>query len=428
MHHFLLIFASFFTKIIFSMLNIILIAVPFFLLFIGLEYWAGRRKGQQWYSLHDTLTNLNTGIGNQVAGLLSKALLVGAYMWIYENLAFFHQEPTWYSALICLLAFDFIYYWAHRWSHEINFFWGAHVVHHQSEEFNLSVALRQSWIHNLLAFSLFLPLPFLGFEPILFFSVAAFVTLFQFWVHTKAIKKLPRWFEFIFNTPSHHRVHHAVNPKYIDKNHAATFIIWDRLFGTFKEEEEEPTYGLTTPLKSFNPTWANLHYYKEMWQIAKRSKSWRDRLRIIWARPGWTPEELGGYQAPPEVDAENYKKYDHEVSPALEFYVIVQFLGVLAATIAYMSHFDTITTFYQWAFAGGIVLSAMICGGIMEQKKWVGIAEYARIGLVLASLNTYYYFWYIDWLAIMGAVSALLAVASVAYFTWSWRKYALVKA
>jgi sterol desaturase/sphingolipid hydroxylase (fatty acid hydroxylase superfamily) len=406
------------------MLNIILLAVPFFLLFIGVEYWIGRRKGQDWYNLHDTITNFSTGIGSQVAGLLSKALLVGAYLWIYENWAFVQQTPTWYSALFALLGFDFIYYWAHRWSHEVNFLWGAHVVHHQSEEYNLSVALRQSWIHNLLAFVLFLPLPFLGFEPTLFFSVAAFVTLFQFWVHTKAVDKLPRWFEYIFNTPSHHRVHHAVNPKYIDKNHAAVFILWDRIFGTFKEEEESPTFGITTPLSSFNPTWANLHYYKEMWQLAKITPRFSDKIRILWARPGWRPNELGGQLPIPEV-ADDYKKYDKELAPALELYVILQFLAVLGGTIAYMSNFDSITNFYQWAFAATIVLSIMICGGIIERKKWVAAAEYIRLFVILGALNSYYYFWYIDWLQIMAVASTAAVLASAAYFTWSWRRAAL---
>ncbi len=389
-----------------------------------IEYLIGRRRGEQWYKLHDTIANLGTGIGNQVFSLLTKALLVGAYIWIYEqNWLSMQHAPSWYSALICLLAFDFTYYWAHRWSHEINFFWGAHVVHHQSEEFNLAVALRQSWFHNLIAFVLFLPLPMLGFEPMMFFAVAAFVTLFQFWVHTKAIGKLPRWFEFIFNTPSHHRVHHAVDPKYIDKNHAAVFIFWDRIFGTFKEEEEEPTYGVTTQFKSFNPTWANMHYYKEMYDQARQSRTFWDKIRVIWARPGWRPDYLGGHQAPPPVDKEARIKYDTHVEAPLELYAILQFAATLFGMIIFMSRFDEITPFYQWFFAAGIVLSIMICGGIMEQKRWVSIAEYARLLLVLAALNSYYYFWYVDWLAIMAAFSLALCVASAVYFTWVWRKF-----
>jgi len=405
------------------MINFILLAIPFFLLFMLCEYLLGRKQGQIWYKWHDTVVNLCVGIGSQAVGLLFKAILLGGYFWVYENYALFYQEVSWHSALLALIGFDFTYYWAHRWSHEVNLFWGAHIVHHQSEEYNLSVALRQSWIHNLLMFVLFLPLPMLGFEPIMFFSVAAFVTLYQFWIHTKAVDKMWAWVEFIFNTPSHHRVHHATNSQYLDKNHGAVFIIWDRLFGTFAKEQETPTYGITTQFKSFNPTWANVEFYTQLWAAMKTQPTLWKKFKLIWAKPEALTPLL------PELKPETNElkvPYDQEVAPSLEFYATFQFLAVLAGLVAYMTHFDTISLFYQWFFCVGIVLSIMICGGILENKKWVGIAEYLRLGLVLVGLNTYYYFWYIDWLTVMNIASVAGVVLSAVYFTLVWKRPQLV--
>lgn len=400
----------------------ILLAIPFFFLLIGLELLIGHLRKKKWYRFNDAITNLNIGIGQQAVNLMFKALLLGAYVYIQQNWAFFYIGPSVWSFLACLVLFDFFFYWAHRWSHEINFFWGAHVVHHSSEEYNLSVALRQSWFHNLIAFFIFLPIPFLGFDPIPFFAAAAVQTLYQFWIHTKAINKFPRWFEYIFNTPSHHRVHHGINPKYIDKNHAGMFMIWDRLFGTFQAEEEEPTYGITTQLKSWNPAWANFHYYVEMWQAAKRMSNWKDRLRVIFARPGWLPDELGGMQPIPEIKPD-YKPFDTPVYKGFSWYVAIQFLILAAGLAAFMYHFENISTFYRLVFLGLIIISGMICGAIFENKRWVIVAEYGRLALVALSLNSFYYFQYVDWFSIMMVSSLGSLLVFVLWFTISWRRW-----
>lgn len=406
------------------MINYVFIAIPFFFLAMLIEYLIGKRQQKELYGSNDTISNLGVGIGNRAISVFSTIFLVWVYTSLQSNFGLFsaYLQPSILNFFICLILFDCLYYWAHRWSHEWNFLWGAHVVHHQSEEYNLSVALRQSWFHGLLAFFIFLPIPILGFDPQLFFGVAALITLYQFWIHTKAIKRMPRWFEFIFNSPSHHRVHHAVNPKYIDKNHAAVFIIWDRLFGTFKEEEEEPTYGITTQLKSFNPTWANFHYYVEMYQIAKKAKSWKDKFKVLFARPGWRPEDQGGYMAPPPV-SEDRKKYETHTDDYMRLYAVIQFFVVLFGLIAFMNNFDRISEFYRWAFLAIIILSIMICTGILENKRWVIMAEYVRLGIVLLSLNTFYYFWFADWFLVMIISSLSLGILSSGYFTWSWRKH-----
>lgn len=389
-------------------------AIPFFLLMIGLEVWASHRKRKQLYRLNDAITNLNIGIGNQVFNLFLALLLLGAYNFIFQNLSLIWLPVNLWTGLLCLLGFDFLFYWAHRWSHESNFFWGAHVVHHSSEEYNLSVALRQSWIHNLIAFFIFIPLPLLGFDPAVFFVAGAVHTLYQFWIHTQLIGKLPVWVEAFLNTPSHHRVHHGVNPQYIDKNHGGVFIIWDRLFGTFAEEKEEVVYGITTPLESWNPSWANLHYYVEMVKAA-RSMKWKDRLKMIFARPGWRPDYLGG-SIP--IPSEPYtEKFDAAAQKKLTWYVLVNFVMVLLGLCSFMYFFETISWFYRFSFFTMLILSTMICGGIMEQKSWVVPAEHMRLVLLLLSLNSYYFFWSMDWFLVMVIASSLAFLGLNLWFT-----------
>ena len=221
-------------------MSLIVYSIPIFFLLIGVELLITRVRGLSYYRFNDAITNLSCGIGSQVTGIFMKFLTFGVYVIIYEHSPLTGKIPYNYLTIILLfLGVDFFYYWFHRLAHEISFLWGSHVVHHQSEEYNLSVALRQAWVQGAFSWIFYLPLAFIGFNPYMFATIASLQTLYQFWIHTKVIGRMPAWFEFIFATPSHHRVHHGVNPKYIDKNHAGTLIIWDRIFGTFQQEEEE---------------------------------------------------------------------------------------------------------------------------------------------------------------------------------------------
>ncbi len=400
---------------------IILGAIPFFVLMMALEFWVLQRQSKpNEYRLNDTITNLNIGIGSRVVDLFFQVVLLGAFTLIYDNLAFFYLPVNVFTVLLCILGFDFLFYWAHRWSHEINFWWGAHVVHHSSEEFNLSVALRQSWFHNVLAFFIFIPLPLLGFSPVAFLIAGSIHTLYQFWIHTKTIDKLPAWFEAVFNTPSHHRVHHGVNPKYIDRNHAGVLIIWDKFFGTFQAEEEEVVYGITTPLKSWNPVWANLHYYVEMFKASKAMK-WADKLRMIFAKPGWRPDYMGGTIPIPEPSGDREVYDANAVNKWLNLYVLVQFFLILAGLVVFMYFFRELSLFFQVTFFGVLILSTAICGGIMENKAWVRPAEYLRLVVVLLALNSRYYLQYLDWFLIMLIGSGLGYIVLNLWFTLSWR-------
>lgn len=399
---------------------LIVFAIPFFLLLMGLEVLWGRAKQKHIYRLNDTLSNLMIGVGNQAFNLIWKGGLMAVYIWMFHEISLFQQPKNALSFVLCLIAFDFLFYWAHRWGHEVNLFWGAHMVHHSSEEYNLSVALRQSWFHNLLAFFIFLPLPILGFDPMIFGIAAGADTLYQFWIHTKAIDRLPKWVEFVFNTPSHHRVHHGRNPKYIDKNYAGVFIIWDRLFGTFQAEEEEVVYGITTPLKSWNPMWANLHYYVDLFRLGKQFSKWTDRLKLIFARPGWNPAELGGFHGTPPLEKQDLIHYDAKSTRAFNAYVVAQFSLMLVGLVQLMTHFNELTWYYQVAFLGVLVLTGMICGAILEGKKWVIYAEYFRLSIVIFLLNAVFYQLYIDWFLYMVVGSGVGFVVFNLWFTLGW--------
>ena len=393
--------------------NYILWAIPFFLLTIAGELLHNylKRSGKD-FNFEDSITNLNTGIGSQAVGALGKAGLLMGYSWLAQNFAIFHFDFSIWSFLACLVVFDYIYYWAHRWGHEWNIFWGAHIVHHQSEEYNLTVALRQSWFHNIIAFPLFLPIPFLGFDTMTFAAAAGFVTLYQYWFHTKSIKRMPKWFELIFNSPAHHRVHHAINPQYIDHNYAAVFILWDRLHGTFIDEEEEAVYGITKPLQSWNPIWANFHFYVEMWEGSKRLKSVKDKLKLIFKGPEYLGRLLG--QAT-EVEPKAMKKFRTETPLNLKVYVAIQFLLLTYFLTAYMGEFDSLTLFYQIAFFFLICLSTLSVGAILENKSWFYIVEIARYLMFIPLYNLCYYYNFSDWYHITLPFSIGI---SVVFSTW----------
>lgn len=400
--------------------KIILFAIPFFFLLIGIEMLWGYLKKRKLYRLNDGITNLNIGIGQQTINLLFKGLVLTAFVFVQKRFGFLEIPLTWWSFLIAFVLFDFLFYWAHRWSHEINLWWGAHVVHHSSEEYNLSVALRQSWFHNTMAFFIFLPLPLIGFKAETLVLAGGLHALGQFWIHTRTIGKLHPWIEFIFNTPSHHRVHHGRNPKYIDKNHGGVLIIFDRIFGTFQVEEEEPVYGITSSLDSWNPIWANFHYYAEMGKAMKKMK-FVDKIRMIFAKPGWLPDYMGGFQAPPEVDPKERIRYDKNTSPLLRAYTLVNFVLISMGMSTLMYFFDELSLFYRVAFFATMLLSLLIVGAIFENKTWVLVAEYARLFLIFVLLNALYYQSHLDWFRIMlFASSAGIIILSV-LFTFGWR-------
>lgn len=360
-------------------INPIVLSIPVFFLLIGIELLVERFTHQKLYRLPDAISNISCGITSQLSGLFLKIFGIGVYQFLFEKFAFFalDNKTAWYWIILVLLV-DLAYYWAHRMSHEVNLFWGGHVVHHQSEEYNLSVALRQSSLQVVWTFAFNLPIALLGFHTLDFVLIAALNTLYQFWIHTETIGKFPRWIEFIFNTPSHHRVHHGRDPKYIDKNHAGSLIIWDRLFGTFQEEEERPTYGITKPLKSWNPVWANMSHYAEMTKDLRRINRWSDRIKYLFMKPGWLPDYLGGYRPAPAVDA-NFRKYDTPSPLSLNLYVLFQYLLCLVGTALFLFKGDHFTLGEKGVITALITITVVNCGVLFEQRKWVRWVEWLRL-------------------------------------------------
>lgn len=375
-------------------LNPIVLSIPIFFLLIGIELAVERFSHRKLYRLPDTISNLSCGITSQLSGLFLKVLAIGVYEILYSNFAFFEWERNWVYWVALFFLVDFAYYWAHRMSHEINLFWGGHVVHHQSEEYNLSVALRQSSFQVVWTFAFNLPLALLGFKTLDLALMAALNTLYQFWIHTDTIKKLG-FLEYFLNTPSHHRVHHGRDPKYIDKNHAGSLIIWDKMFGTFQAEEEPPTYGITKPINSWNAVWANFSHYVEMGKDLKRIEKWGDKIKYLFKKPGWLPESLGGYRVAPEVDKDSYKKYETPAPVALHYYVLFQYTLCLIGTGLFLFKQDNFLIGEKVFFAIIISIVVVNCGVLFENKSWVRWAEWLRIivySLLLIAF-TFIYFW-----------------------------------
>lgn len=359
-------------------------SIPIFFVLIGVELVVERITNKKLYRLPDAIANLSCGITSQLSGLFLKVFAIGIYQLIHENFNLVTWDKTWIYWLALFLLADLAYYWAHRMSHEINLFWGGHVVHHQSEDYNLSVALRQSSLQVVWTFAFSLPLALIGFETLDFAIMSAYITLYQFWIHTESINKMG-WFEYIFNTPSHHRVHHGRDPKYIDKNHAGTLIIWDKMFGTFQKEEERPTYGITKPINSWNAVFANFSHYVEMGKDLKKIHNWGDKIKYLFHKPGWLPAYLGGYRPAPEVDKVTYKKYETPSSLSLNLYVLFQYVLCLAGTSLFLfaqklpDGTNRFTLGEKSIIALLITIVVVNCGVLFENRQWIRYAEWIRI-------------------------------------------------
>lgn len=266
------------------------LAIPFFVAALVAEMvWVrlkGRRAGR--YEWRDTLTSLTMGTGSLVAGLLTGTLLVGSALWTAQ---FRIVDPgwAWWVWIACFVLDDLAYYAFHRAAHRVRWFWASHVVHHSSTYYNLSTALRQTWTGTI-SFSFVFRLPlFLIFEPAMVFFVMGANLVYQFWIHTEAVKRMPRWFEAVFNTPSHHRVHHATNAQCLDRNYAGMLIIWDRMFGTFQPEPAEVLeYGLVKNIGTFNPVRVALHEWAGLWRDLRAAPSWSARWHFLSKPPGWS--------------------------------------------------------------------------------------------------------------------------------------------
>ncbi len=275
------------------MAEVLYYAIPFFVLLLVLEYLSFRQVRDEQrdligYEARDTRTSLTMGLGNVAINFVWKFVVLALYVGLYELTPLRLDPSDWWVWVLLFFADDFSYYWFHRVSHESRVFWASHVVHHSSRHYNLSTALRQTWVPmTYLPFWLWMPA--VGFEPWMVLLAQAWSLIYQFWIHTEVIRRLPAPLEAVLNTPSHHRVHHGVNEQYLDRNYGGILIIWDKLFGTYEPEGERVRYGLTTQLRTFRPVRVAFHEYVAMWHDIRRAPRVRDKLGIVFHGPGWTP-------------------------------------------------------------------------------------------------------------------------------------------
>ena len=322
-------------------MNLIALAAPFFLLALLMELAIDRWRGTGYYRSNDAINSLSAGILSETMGYFTKILQYTIWGLVLSNFALFDIQRSWFDGsasgiglwILAAVLWDFCYYWNHRLGHEISVLWAAHAVHHQSEEYNLSTALRQSSSGFIFGWIFYVPLFLIGFPADVLITVAAINLIYQFWVHTQQIRRLGV-LDRIFVTPSNHRVHHAQNASYIDKNYGGIFILWDRLFGTFTEEsDDEPVvFGVRKALANWNPIWANLQVYDYLLFDAKNTRRWRDKLGIWFRRTGWRPADVAAAFPKQSVDLRQFRKYDPPVSGNRRTYVMTQF-GVVVLTV-----------------------------------------------------------------------------------------------
>ncbi len=406
-------------------MDLIALAVPFFLLALLAELAIDRVRGTGYYRANDAINSLSAGILSTTFGYFTRLLPLVAWGFVLQHLALIDMPLDWFDAsargialwVTAAVAWDFCYYWFHRMSHEVSILWAAHAVHHQSEDYNLSTALRQTSTGFLFGWVFYLPLFLVGFPLEVLLTVNAVNLIYQFWVHTQVVRRmgvLDRWLV----TPSNHRVHHAQNERYIDRNYGGMFIVWDRLFGTYADERDDDpvVFGVRKPLSNWNPFWANCQVYDYLLFDARRTRRWRDKLAVWFRRTGWRPADVAARYPAPKQPLDAFRKFDPDVPRAQRNYVLVQFLGATALTLF-------IARWFTEAGASAVVAPCLllwawlyVLGGLNEGRAESRRMEWRRLLVVNPLL--------LAWMALVGdvpgaaasAAGLLATLASIAHF------------
>jgi len=361
--------------------KILLFAMPAFLILVLGETLYGAWKGKQTVRNMDMISSLSSGVTNVTKDVLGLSIAIISYSWLVDKIAVVHIENTILTYIIAFIILDFAGYWGHRINHEYNFFWNAHIIHHSSEDFNLACALRQSISVVLKIFTIFLlPAALLGVPPLVIAVIAPLHLFAQFWYHTEHIKKMG-FLEKIIVTPSHHRVHHAINPEYLDKNYSQIFIFWDKLFGTFQEElpDKPPVYGITRPVQTWNPIRINFMHLWLLMKDAWLTKSWKDKFRIWMMPTGWRPADVAEkYPVHKINDPYHFEKYDTKASPALHVWSWVQITAVLLI-ISYLfgniAGINALNPYFIYLYGLFVFLSVYAYTELMDRNKYAFVWE-----------------------------------------------------
>jgi len=347
----------------------VIYAIPLFLLVVIFEIISNVYKHKKVYRFEDTITNFSLGLTQQIFEALTKTLFVLLFFWLYEH-SLFRIPDTVLSFIIVILASDFLFYWFHRAAHHINFLWAIHGVHHQGNEFNLSLSLRQPLLQKAAMLAFYLIIPFLGFSPALIASAFAFQTIYPFFLHTRLVGKLGI-LEYFMVTPSHHKVHHGINPLYINKNFGNTFIIWDRLFGTFQSEKEHVVVGTSEPFTSTNPLLANIFFWRQIVTTARQRKGWWHKIKTYFQGP----------EVLVETDhAEKKEPAPRQPLPAgIKRYVVLQYLLLLTFSIYFLYVHASLSALFKAVLLVFIFWSTYSYSRLMQRKKNVLQQEAARM-------------------------------------------------
>ena len=395
--------------------DLIAYAAPIFTFMIFCEFVYGYFKNRNNYRLNDTFTSISLGMMSRFPAYLQLGVqgVVYAFIWNQFNLGLLNA----YTPLIWVLAFvlyDLSYYWLHRCHHEIKFLWASHVVHHHGEEFNLSTALRQTGTDFIFKWVFYTPMLFLGVPPEIFVTVAALNLIYQFWVHTEHIDRLGI-LDYIFVTPSNHRIHHAQNKEYIDANYGGVFIIWDILFGTFKDEKKElkPVYGTSKPLKSWNPFWANFEVWTEIFKDTWRTKSWKDKLRVWISRPKWRPKDVSEKYPIQKNDLKVFKKYDPKVTLFAKIFGFGQLAFGSFYSQAFFFNASSMGSTEIFLIGVNVTMILVFASLLFEGKAFGYRLEVVRAALVLFAI----YFGQFEFMQLTVLIHALICGVLAGYMT-----------
>lgn len=372
-------------------MNIILMAVPGFFILIAIEMLINHLKGTNYYRLNDAINSLSMGMLSRVTGAMYALIPFSLYAYSYQSYALFSWEDNWVTYITAFVLYDFCYYWNHRIGHVVNIGWASHVIHHSSEEYNLTTALRQTSIPNPLGTLCFVPLAFFGFEPWLLLAVGSLNLIYQYWVHTQIIDRMPEWFEAVFVTPSNHRVHHAKNKIYVDKNYGGVFILWDRFFKTFQPElkEEKVVFGISTQLASWNPIWGNVKVLGSLMKDAWGTKNWFDKFTLWFRKTGYRPADMEKKFPVIKSNAAG-DKYDPALTKASKWYIFIQYLYIAPGLLSFMALIQTMKP--AEVIISGLTLTFALfsLGKVQENSPQSMILE--TIKFVLCSLTAAWIF------------------------------------
>ncbi|MBK6339381.1 MAG: sterol desaturase family protein [Bacteroidetes bacterium] len=358
--------------------------MPILYFVILLEFFILKFVKKTDIRFQNTLTNLNFGFGYFMFKVSLGGLILISYEYLFKHFSILNIRFSWYNLIFIFFVYDFLFYLAHRVSHEVNFLWAMHSPHHQSEDFNLSVAARSAWFHGSFIFIVFMLAAIIGFEPKLFFSVVAINVLVVFIAHTSVFQNYPGFLNKILVTPKYHSVHHACNPQYINKNHGSCFIIWDKMFGTFADIDEKPVFGVTEAYQSWDPVNAHIQPYADLIRITRNTQKWQEKIKLWFAFPGYIPESYNG----PEIiahtiDAKTHEKFEPKISRNWTIYVTIQFSIMMVFVSIFLEKYREIDDVYKWLFIGFYLISSIILSKIQEGKTNVLSFEVLRIAIFL---------------------------------------------